>query len=59
MGTQKMIKPLYIVAAIYDAVLGIAFLFAADAVFEQFMPEKCLITPATSSFPRHYCSCSP
>ena len=39
MGTQKMIKPLYIVAAIYDAVLGIAFLFAADAVFEQFMPE--------------------
>ena len=34
-----MIKPLYMVAAIYDAVLGIALLFAADAVFEQFMPE--------------------
>ena len=33
-----MIKPLYFVAAIYDAILGIAFLCAADSVFEQFMP---------------------
>ncbi|MFP6884207.1 MAG: hypothetical protein VCA40_07220 [Roseibacillus sp.] len=39
MNSQKLIKPLYVVAAIYDAVLGIAFLFAGNSVFEQFMPE--------------------
>ncbi len=39
MDSQKLIKPLYLVAAIYDAVLGIAFLFAGNSVFEKFMPE--------------------
>ncbi len=34
-----MIKPLYVVAAIYDVVLGVAFLFFGDFIFEHFMPE--------------------
>ena len=39
MNTHKMIKPLYRAAALYDAILGMAFLFAGNFVFEKFMPE--------------------
>ncbi len=33
-----MIKPLYVVAALYDVALGVAFLLFGDLVFEKFMP---------------------
>ncbi|MFP6873197.1 MAG: hypothetical protein VCA55_06765 [Verrucomicrobiales bacterium] len=34
MNTQKMIKPLYVVAALYDAALGVAFIVGGKSLFD-------------------------
>ena len=36
MKPSALIRPLFAVAAIYDGVLGLAFLFAAKAIFDRF-----------------------
>jgi hypothetical protein len=36
MKPERWIAPLFIIAAIYDGVLGLAFLFASEAVFQWF-----------------------
>lgn len=36
MNNQKWISPMFYIAALYDGVLGLAFLFAAPALFQWF-----------------------
>jgi len=53
MKRESLISMLFYAATVYDAVLGLAFLFAAPAVFEWFGVTP-PITSDTPSFPVHF-----